>query len=246
MPRARRSKAGRVRKSRKRSFKRKGRKHRWTRNPNSYGGPGGAGFPAVKTVRLRYCDVFTFSGATGSNNNYSANDCYDPDITGAGHQPRGFDQWSQFYKRYAVIGSNIRITVTQQTPTLVSQGIAFYVKTISYDDISLAAGTSLNSLIEEGNTTYRLAKMLGGDMNGPSKLSRRYSARKFWGFKDFKDNMFQVGFLVDQALPTTRNAVFQFGWRPLGTPVGSTYDAVVIIDYLVRFFEPAMIPISAQ
>lgn len=41
---------------------------------------------------------------------FSANGLYDPDITGVGHQPRGFDQIMQLYDHYNVNFSKIRVT----------------------------------------------------------------------------------------------------------------------------------------
>jgi len=33
---------------------------------------------------------------------FRASSCFDPDFTGAGHQPRGFDQWKLLYNMYIV------------------------------------------------------------------------------------------------------------------------------------------------
>lgn len=41
---------------------------------------------------------------------FAGNSLYDPDITGTGHQPMGFDQWQGFYNKYTVYGSKIRAT----------------------------------------------------------------------------------------------------------------------------------------
>jgi len=40
---------------------------------------------------------------------YSANGLYDPDITGTGHQPMGFDQIMPMYQHYTVIGARIKV-----------------------------------------------------------------------------------------------------------------------------------------
>ncbi len=39
------------------------------------------------------------------------NSLYDPDLSGVGSQPVGFDQWSAFYNRYRVISTNVQIRV---------------------------------------------------------------------------------------------------------------------------------------
>lgn len=57
-------------------------------------------------VRLPYWDVIQMPGAgTDGYSEYvlSLSSVYDPDITGSGHQPRGYDQWANLYNAYRVI-----------------------------------------------------------------------------------------------------------------------------------------------
>lgn len=50
--------------------------------------------------------------ATGTNvYQFSSNGLFDPDITGTGHQPMYFDNYSAVYKRYRVVKSAITVTV---------------------------------------------------------------------------------------------------------------------------------------
>jgi hypothetical protein len=62
------------------------------------------GFPAQRTVELNFCDSIGWVGSTGSLGKYvfALNSCYDPNVTGTGQQPLGFDQWSLFYNHYVV------------------------------------------------------------------------------------------------------------------------------------------------
>lgn len=46
---------------------------------------------------------------------YSANGVYDPDVTGTGHQPVGFDQAMLFYEQYVVMRSTITVTFFANT-----------------------------------------------------------------------------------------------------------------------------------
>lgn len=54
-------------------------------------------------------------GAVGTPATYvfSANGLYDPDITGVGHQPRGFDQLIALYDHYHVTSAQCILTVLQ-------------------------------------------------------------------------------------------------------------------------------------
>lgn len=73
------------------------------------GMPNGFGFPQQVKVRLRYVDVLTMTSTAGAitKNAFSMNSLYDPDYTGVGHQPYGFDQWGALYQYYTVLGSKL-------------------------------------------------------------------------------------------------------------------------------------------
>jgi len=70
-------------------------------------------FPASFKHRatLRYFGNFASVnpgiGGTAASVCYSANGLADPDITGAGHQPIGFDQYMALYQNFTVIGAKI-------------------------------------------------------------------------------------------------------------------------------------------
>lgn len=72
--------------------------------------------PLPKTLKttMVYHETFDLNpGAAGVNAVYvwSANGLYDPNITGVGHQPRGFDQLMTLYDHYVVIGVKASMTV---------------------------------------------------------------------------------------------------------------------------------------
>jgi len=50
------------------------------------------------------------SGAKSTIYSFSANALFDPDITGTGHQPLGFDTMMTYYEQYTVLGSKITFT----------------------------------------------------------------------------------------------------------------------------------------
>jgi len=53
------------------------------------------GFPPRKRLTLKYSDTFEMSSTSGAivAQQFRVNALFDPDYTGTGHQPRGFDQW---------------------------------------------------------------------------------------------------------------------------------------------------------
>lgn len=58
--------------------------------------------PDELCVPLVYAQRNTQSGVVTAEQQFNLNSCFDPDRTGIGHQPLGFDQWSAFYNRYRV------------------------------------------------------------------------------------------------------------------------------------------------
>lgn len=66
--------------------------------------------PDQTYVKLKYNDLISRSGTISDNYLFALNGLFDPNITGAGAQPLGYDQWSSFYTHYQVMGSSINIT----------------------------------------------------------------------------------------------------------------------------------------
>lgn len=77
-------------------------------------------FPVRTLRRLRYNDSAVLTSTTGSVASYvlRANDLYDPDFTGTGHQPMGFDQMMVFYNHFTVVRS--RLTVSFENYSLAA------------------------------------------------------------------------------------------------------------------------------
>jgi hypothetical protein len=71
------------------------------------------GFANETFSTLRYCEQVTFNpgATTASSNTFSATGLYDPNITGTGHQPYGFDELCTTggpYNRYSVLRTRLR------------------------------------------------------------------------------------------------------------------------------------------
>lgn len=75
---------------------------------------------------------------------FTANGLYDPNITGSGHQPMGFDQMMLLYEQYCVTHSSIEVRFYPSTPS--DFGIS-----LSPDAVTL---TSSSGLVENGLITY--------------------------------------------------------------------------------------------
>ncbi len=88
---------------------------------------------------LQYADKFAFTSGTagifGTEQVMNLNSLFDPDNTGTGHQPYGFDQMATFYARYKVNAVSVKMTWNQPA---VSGGVVAYL-------VEPAASLSLTS-----------------------------------------------------------------------------------------------------
>ncbi len=84
----------------------------------SFGGPIGQTFE----TELSYAEYFSIDPGIGAPASFlfHCNGLYDPNHTGTGHQPHGFDQLMALYKNYQVLSSTIEaVMFPQLTPTSV-------------------------------------------------------------------------------------------------------------------------------
>jgi hypothetical protein len=104
-------------------------------------------FPPQVKRTLKYASTHTLAtdattGAFGPEQRYSLNSLYDPDVSGGGHQPYGFDQLFALYSKYRVDRVSWKITFTTPGATAdmicgsaitpVSSGSSLATKLIYY------------------------------------------------------------------------------------------------------------------
>jgi len=79
---------------------------------------GNSPFPPNKLYKLKYTESFVFSTDStplrvyGTQQRWNLNSLFDPDSTGTGHQPYGFDALAIAYNRYKVVGVTVEMEVT--------------------------------------------------------------------------------------------------------------------------------------
>lgn len=120
--------------------------------------PAAGGRPIV-TPKLRrkliYSDVVALNPLAGlvTYVNFAANGLYDPDISGVGHQPRGFDQYMALYNHYKVLASKIIL----QTNTTSNAGVTLLCQS---SDSNGSAG-SVSQWIEKAQTSWKTCQSSG-------------------------------------------------------------------------------------
>lgn len=89
------------------------------RNYGRYASLSGSPMPDRFNASLIYSDTVTLNPGAGTlvHHDFRLNSLYDPDLTGTGHQPRGFDQLMAFYQRYRVYGCKMDVCMLSPAAT---------------------------------------------------------------------------------------------------------------------------------
>lgn len=87
---------------------------------NIFGRVSNTPLPTKMKANLRFVDFPTLNvGVAGlpATHVYRASGMYDPDVTGVGNQPRGFDQLMSLYDHFVVIGSRVTVKLASVANT---------------------------------------------------------------------------------------------------------------------------------
>lgn len=190
--------------------------------------------PTRMVAKLRYADHHQITwGSVLTENDYiyRANSLFDPDLTGSGHQPRGFDQYMQMYDHYTVVGAKCTVTFTNESTSNASMPI---VCAVALTDNNIPITAKYSDIMERADINSGvIAHPEGG--NATCKRSVGFGAKKFFGRTNIMDNDDLKGDAVsnpaEQAYFHILNSI-----SALSTDRGVNLG--VVIDYLVVFTEP--------
>lgn len=141
------------------------------------------GFAPSVVVKLKYVDLKSYDAGQASSvfNTYRANSVFDPDLTGAGHQPHGFDQWSQFYGKWVV--THVKVTL-RQLAVVTSNVIPSAIALVAHNetaDMPLEHGYT--ALAEQPNRSKILVVGTNSTDNGGKSVSYSMNLAKWLGRK---------------------------------------------------------------
>lgn len=90
----------------------------------------------MKRGQLYYEYQLVMSSTLGVPGSYifSANGAFDPNITGTGHQPMGFDNMMLFYDQYCVLSSSIKVTFAGLSTSVARVGVVLYDQPVPSTD----------------------------------------------------------------------------------------------------------------
>lgn len=189
--------------------------------------------PASKLVKLRYCTYLELdpaAAAQGVRNIFRANGCYDPDQSGIGHQPLGFDQWSAFYDQYVVLGSKCTARFMANSESVnFNSGLVGIWLTDGQGSIP-----AIETLMEQPGIVSKMLTNAYGS-RGAVVCKKNFSAKKFFGVRDVKDNRDDLGANVT-ADPSSQ-AWYSVYFHSINAYNPTSITVQVTIDYIVHFSE---------
>lgn len=201
-----------------------------------------APMPNRFATKLRYAESFTLSipiGGVAGTYLFVANGLFDPNNSGVGHQPRGFDQLMAMYDHYTVIGSKITCTFT--TAGLVGVSGPLTVG-IALKDSALVASNK-NDYMEGRNVKSGvLLRAATSDEAHKITLSKTFSCKKFLGISNPLSSSVARG--SSSGNPQEDAYFHLFGQVLTGGADPAAVDCQVVIDYLTVFTEPKQPPQS--
>lgn len=191
------------------------------------------GVSNAQLVKLRYCEFFNIDGGVNSVSAYvfRANDLFDPNLTGTGHQPHFFDQYMGMYNHFTVLGSKISATGTVYA-TSASDSVIFGVQLKASSTVDQ---TSPVYVLEQGHTKWKqLTSDSGSDKS--RTVTQNYSAKRFFNVMNPIDEHDLRG---DVATSPTEGAYYHVICGGVNTSDNPTAINVrVTIDYVVMLTEP--------
>jgi len=198
------------------------------------------GVPSSTIAKLKYVQFndMNASDVTGAYQVFRTSSVFDPDYTGAGHQPSNFDQLSTLYKQYKVLSAVAKCyPIANLTPTMeLSIVPSILVCCLSEDGVKLSnsyAGLGINALLEQPGIKRTILNQSTSVYNPRYPMKLWFNGKRWYG-REFGDN--------DHRAPVTASpnetAFFEFGlFSPDGSVDPGSIRVRFEITYTVLFFD---------
>lgn len=181
------------------------------------------------TFRHKYRQTITHTALAGTVTNYkfNANGMFDPDNTGAGHQPYYFDQLSGIYDHYTVTWSKITIRACPTTDAYLPMQIA-----LSTNDDTTQTNNTLYGQAEQNEGSWALIPTSSANGN-VTRLSCTWNAKTYFGGDPLSNDNLQ-GTSAANPVETT---IYSIGLQSCDGVVNANVFIQVEIDYIAIWDE---------
>lgn len=201
--------------------------------------------PKTHKVKLRYADSCTITPMDATAPYwylYRANDMYDPDSSGTGHQPLGFDQYMAFYNHFTVVGSKIKVTPVNDSQstsnnTITGGGWGIALLSTAGEVTSYSSATQLIEGKQMRSGWRQGAQSAYSNLADQKPLHYNFSMKREFGKFDINDAQFK-GTTSGSPTELSFYGVWYSGW---GANTPAIVRFIVEISYIAILTEPKFI-----
>lgn len=171
------------------------------------------------------------TGAAAGNYFFSANGVFDPDVTGVGHQPLGFDQMMLFFEQYTVISSSITVTFTSD----------YELRCALFLNPDATSVTEQRAIVENGLAkTVAFAAYTTQTGNFQHQLSLSCDVKNYFGRKTNRELLDDTNLVGTAAANPTEQVYYAVtGWfNTINPGANKNLYFDVALSYDVIFWEP--------
>lgn len=164
---------------------------------------------------------------------FSCNGAYDPNITGTGHQPMGFDQMMLLYNQFTVTQSTITITFAPIATLITRAALVLLPSTV--------VPTDPTQLMENGLIVSTVFDVLGTSiLTRLPKLTLSCDIKRYFGRRsdaELKDDPNLYGTVSANPSEQVYFAFVVWQLNPDGTNT-TVVDFDVLLSYDIMYWEP--------
>lgn len=192
------------------------------------------GLPLEKKTKLTYYETIGLTSTSGivSKHTFNLADIFDPDFSGAGHQPYGHDQWANLYKKYVVSSAKITVKWSNIATNNIGHNVFVLLDKDNVVDGNLDTRQEMTRGV--GNAT------LLPNSNNTKTTTGYYSPKTFFAIKDvMDDHQLKASLGASPTLP----AYCVIGIQPIDqvTTSSAIIYGEVRIEYNVTLFDPVQV-----
>lgn len=190
-----------------------------------------------KRIKLPYYEQgLNITGTAGALAKYqfSANGCYDPNITGAGHQPLGFDTMMTFYEQGVCLASKITVTFMNNGANACRVGVVLTPDTttpVTGDVVE----NGLLRMVPLDAPAYATGAGNGQRIKG---VSLSCDCASYFGRKSFRELLDDPNLQFTAAANPPEQVYYQLITWGAWTGDNTNVYADVVLEYDCIFWEP--------
>jgi len=167
---------------------------------------------------------------------FRANSLYDPDYTGGGHQPNGFDQIIAAYQHFTVTDAKIRVSLKQLSTGGGSIEPGTFVLAMSDTGTLVASQASLQGMLEKRTVMCFGAYSGQGGITSASAFEGQLSVSRLLG-KTRRELVEMANLRGDAASNPAEGYFFELGFFSESNNPGAI-NFCAEIEYTAVFTEP--------